>query len=492
MSSERTVRLFTFALLVTGAFAWSQSLSAQPQVRVDPRQYEPGRDDSPYIGGDDARSWQDVPAYVSAVEGSAQLWRGGDPIRDFEQVPLEVGDRLSTARGRVEVLFTDGSVIALDENTDITIDDATSWLLQGGRLKVTSRGEAFVVDASPNGAALLRGTGEYRITLTNNRRGEREVELAVTRGSAELQNALGRTAVRPGTRALTTASYAPSVPYAFDTPRDDFERWAERQEAERYGVESSRYLPVELRTYGGEFDRHGYWSNHSSYGWVWYPRVAVGWQPYRTGRWSFVVDFGYSWVGGSRWEWPTHHYGRWDRAGSQWFWVPSRPTVARRVGFAVPRSSYAAPVSYYNVRNTRSSTRDARPTRSDFTQPRQAQRPTSNQPRTQPQAPRAVPRTQSPSSRPSEVTRPTERQATRPAERPTERQTERPSARPAPRQSTPDSRPSAPAPATRQAPAPERSAPPRTGSRTPNAGRAPSSPSRQPSGTAVRRGGGRG
>ena len=138
-----------------------------------------------------------------------------------------------------------------------------------------------------------------------------------------------RVPVRAGTRALTTASYAPSVPYAYTTPRDDFERWTESLEADRYGVESVRYLPVELRAYGGDFDRHGSWGRYGSYGWVWYPRVSVGWQPYRTGRWSFVVNFGYSWIGGSRWEWPTHHYGRWERGGSRWFWVPQRPVSSQ-------------------------------------------------------------------------------------------------------------------------------------------------------------------
>ena len=100
-----------------------------------------------------------------------------------------------------------------------------------------------------------------------------------------------------------------------------------------------RYLPVELRAYGGDFDRHGSWGRYGSYGWVWYPRVSVGWQPYRTGRWSFVVNFGYSWIGGSRWEWPTHHYGRWERGGSWGVWVPQRPVQALSLisMFGLPR-----------------------------------------------------------------------------------------------------------------------------------------------------------
>ncbi len=477
MTFPLTVRLPIVLILAIGALAWSPSLVAQ--YRDTPgQQYVPGRDSEQLSYAGDAGSYQEVPAYVSAVDGSAQLYRGDDAVRDFEQIPLEVGDRLSTSRGRVEVLFSDGSVIALDEYTDIMIDDSAAWRLHGGRLKVTWRAKSFEIDARPAGAALVRTGGDYRITLSDNRRGKAELELAVSRGLAELENSMGRTSVRAGTRALTTASYAPSVPYAYATPRDDFERWTESVDADRYGVESVQYLPVELRAYGGDFDRHGSWSRYGSYGWVWYPQVSVGWQPYRTGRWSFVVNFGYSWIGGSRWEWPTHHYGRWERGGSRWFWVPQRPVQARRVGYAVPRQSFNASVPYYSRPN------DARP----FTG-----RPSQNNQRDQRERPerwseppqRAVPRgapRNAPSQAPSQA--PQMRQspfpsrntpmATRPQTpsnqriEPQERQrpTERPTQRRAPSLSRPSPQESRPAPpATRQSPSSERlSQPQRSGS----------------------------
>lgn len=479
MSSARTVRLFLLLAIASGAAAWQPSLFAQDRV------YNP-YDSAPYGTAADARDWQDVDAYVSVVDGSARLERAGDSISDFEQVPLAVGDELRTTRGRVEVLFADGSVIALDEYTDITIDAGTAWRLHGGRVKVSWRAGAFDLDASPVGVARLRSGGDYRVTLAESRRGERELEVAVTRGSADLENALGRTQVRAGTRALTTAAYAPSVPYAFSAPRDDFERWTESLDADRYGVESSRYLPVELRGYGGEFDRNGYWSHHHSYGWVWYPRVAVGWQPYRSGRWTFVVNFGYSWVGGSRWAWPTHHYGRWDRGGDRWFWVPSRPTQPRRVGFAVPRSSYAAPVSYYNrvqpvqpVRQVRQvpQVRQVRPVPQDRTQSRSTMR--------QPE-PQAQQRSrQSEAVRPAAPSRSRLGDGTRSSTPPRSRLGDGTPSRP-----TPATRPSEPQ-RSRQTPTPRASEPPRSGSRTPSAGRTPSGNGRSSSGTAVRRGGGR-
>jgi hypothetical protein len=477
-------------VLASGVLAWRPSLFAQDRV------YDP------YGGSASEAGWQEVDAYVSVVDGSARLERAGDVVTDFEQVPLEAGDAVRTARGRVEVLFSDGSVIALDEYTDITIDEAYAWRLHGGRMKVTWRAGSFEVDGAPAGVARLRSGGEYRITLADSRRGERELEIAVTRGSADLENALGRTQVRAGTRALTTASYAPSVPYAFSAPRDNFERWTESLESDRYGVESVRYLPVELRYYGGEFDRHGYWSHHASYGWIWYPRVSVGWEPYRSGRWTFIVNFGYSWVGDSRWAWPTHHYGRWDRAGARWFWVPSRPPQPRRVGFAVPRTSYSAPASYYNRVQQVRPVRQVSPQRPQVNQQRpqvNQQRPQVNQQRPQVQQPRAVPRgSQVPQGRQVLPERSQPRPIVREPEPRAQQRSRQPEAvrPPAPQRSRqPEAARPAPPQRSRQAPTPRASEPPRNtpqraGSRTPSAGRAPSG-NRAPSGSAVRRGGGR-
>ncbi len=337
-----TRTLFSAAVVV---LIGAVSVSAQTR-------YEPGRqDDRTYVAGADVWDGYELPAFVSVVEGYAELDRAGQSSRDIENVPLEAGDRIRTTRGRVEILFDDGSVIALDEHTIVTFVTATEVELLRGRVRAqwqdrgTLAGLTIYTEA---GSAIVRTRGDYRVTLSESRMGEAEIELAVTRGSAELANDLGRTLVRERTRALTTATYAPSVPYAYTTPRDEFERWTDNVEADRYGVVSARYLPTELRYYGGVFDRHGSWQQHHAHGWVWYPRVSMDWRPYDGGRWSFVIGFGYSWVGGSRWAWPTHHHGRWDRVDSRWYWIPVRPTYHRAVGYAAPRPSYTVNVDYYN------------------------------------------------------------------------------------------------------------------------------------------------
>ena len=260
MTFARTVRLLFLLAIVTGISASRLSLFAQSQDVV--RQYDPSFDGAP--GSLDQGDWGDIPAYVSAISGDARLDRDGEATGDFEQVPLQIGDQIRTTRGRVEVLYDDGSVVALDEYSAVSVDAENTWRLHTGRMKVVSRAGSFAVDAAPVGVARLRGGGDYLITLAVNRRNDPEVELAVTRGSAELENSLGRTLVRAGTRALTTATFAPSVPYAFAAPNDDFERWTESVAAERYSVTSAQYLPVELRSYGGYFDRDGYWSRHQT------------------------------------------------------------------------------------------------------------------------------------------------------------------------------------------------------------------------------------
>jgi len=90
------------------------------------------------------------------------------------------------------------------------------------------------------------------------------------------------------------------------------------------GSQSATHLPPELDVYGGTFDQYGTWQYDTPYGYVWYPTVAAGWQPYYYGYWAPVPRYGYTWIGADLWAWPTHHYGRWGFARNRWFWIPGR------------------------------------------------------------------------------------------------------------------------------------------------------------------------
>ena len=269
----------------------------------------------------------DTPAHIAVVDGTATIERDGRVEKAEENIILLAGDRLRTERGRVEVLFDDGSALDLDHDTRLDLMSDSLVRLLAGRIRLTiartTNALDYRVDAAP-GSVWIKAAGDYRIGLSDTRSGDVELGVTVLRGSAELRNTHGMTLVRAGTYAAVTTSTAPSLPLVSNSAQwDEFDRWVEDQRDGRYGVESVRYLPEEIRYYGGAFDQYGSWDYIPVYGHVWYPRVAVGWRPYYHGRWSFAARFGWFWVGFDRyWGYPTHHYGRWGYGSNRWFWIP--------------------------------------------------------------------------------------------------------------------------------------------------------------------------
>jgi uncharacterized membrane protein YgcG len=303
----------------------------------------------------DAVDWSDdVPAHIAVVDGSVWLERDGRRDAADENVPLLAGDRLVTDRGRSEILFSDGSALDVDEQTSVDLLSGGLLRLQRGRLRLTlvraaSAPVDFRVDAAGT-TTMFRAAGEYRVSTDGFNDTTARVTVAVIRGSAEIGSPYGRTLVRPGYEAAATASAAPSAPYVTSVAAwDEFDRWADNLWQDRVGVQSARYLPDEVRPYGGVFDRYGTWEMDASYGYVWYPRVDVTWRPYYTGAWSYVGPFGWFWVGADRWSWPTHHYGRWGYRSSRWYWIPDRRWAPAWVSWAyAPGYLSWCPLGYNN------------------------------------------------------------------------------------------------------------------------------------------------
>ena len=293
-----------------------------------------------------------IPAHVSAVTGTVTLEREGKITAVEENIILLAGDRLRTTQGRMEILYTDGSSIAVDENTTFDLLDDALMRLLGGRVKLAitrATGSLEYRVDTVAGAAMIRTPGEYRISLLD-QRGQPEVELTVVRGSAELVNDHGKTAVRAGTYAVANADQAPSLPYVANSAAwSDFDRWASEQRNARVSAYSTQYLPTEVHYYAGAFDRHGDWSYEAPYGYVWYPRVAVGWRPYHYGKWSYHFQFGWFWVGSGPWAWPTHHYGRWGVSHGRWHWIPHHAWGPAWVSWAYsPGYVSWCPLGFYN------------------------------------------------------------------------------------------------------------------------------------------------
>jgi len=67
---------------------------------------------------------------------------------------------------------------------------------------------------------------------------------------------------------------------------------------------------------------YGRWITSASYGDVWAPSVAVGWQPYVNGEW-YYTDCGWTWASSDPWGEIPFHYGTWVwDPGYGWVWVP--------------------------------------------------------------------------------------------------------------------------------------------------------------------------
>jgi FecR protein len=265
-----------------------------------------------------------APAHVAIVEGGATLERDGRPESSPLNMPLLSGDRLRTSDGRVEVLFGDGSTLDIDAGTTIDFQSDDLLRLIEGRVRISipgpSRTVSYRVD-SPAGSARITEPGDYRVSLLHDDR-ETQLELAVIRGAAEISTEQGTTPLRAGERAYASAGLAPSYAYAYNSANmDAFDRWSETRRDARLGA-SAAYLPSNVRSYAPVLDEYGDWNYMQPYGYVWYPRVAVGWRPYYYGRWISYPRYGWTWVGLDVFGWPTHHYGRWGFSAGRWFWIP--------------------------------------------------------------------------------------------------------------------------------------------------------------------------
>jgi hypothetical protein len=283
-----------------------------------------------------------APPHVSRADGQVSLERNGQPDAAPLNMPVAAGDRLQTQDGRLEIMFADGSLLSLDRDTALDFQSDGLVRLMDGRLRLTvpapMRTASFRID-SPAGSVRITEAGEYRVTMlhgaaTAGSDPETQVELAVSRGAADLFTDEGSTRVRPGERAYASAGLLPSYTYAFNSASpDDFDRWADGEPDTRSGV-SSQYLPPDMREYSTTFDEYGDWQYVQPYGYVWYPRVAASWRPYYNGRWVSYPRYGWTWIGADAFSWPTHHYGRWGYTSGVWFWIPASRWAPAYVSWA--------------------------------------------------------------------------------------------------------------------------------------------------------------
>jgi hypothetical protein len=79
----------------------------------------------------------------------------------------------------------------------------------------------------------------------------------------------------------------------------------------------------------GELRQYGEWVDLPTYGYVWRPRVAVGWSPYVYGHWVWISPYGWTWVSYEPWGWYPYRCGYWlTDPVFGWVWSPYNAFVS--------------------------------------------------------------------------------------------------------------------------------------------------------------------
>lgn len=286
-------------------------------------------------------------ARVSVIAGDVAIRRGdsGDNVAAALNAPLVAQDRVSTGPGaRAEVQFDFANMIRLGSNTEIRLAELQSQRFQVNvasglvTFRVWQDSSAEVDLNTPVASIRPLRKGEYRVQVLE----DGSTEVTVRDGEVDIYTPQGSRKVREG-RTVTIRREGNGETSFFtgnQLPNDSWDQWNRSRDRELASSRSNQYMPQGV--YGGEqLDSYGDWSYNAPYGYVWSPRVAAGWAPYRTGRWTWLDWYGWSWVSYDPWGWAPYHYGRWFNSGGRWCWWPGArgvrsywsPALVSFVGF---------------------------------------------------------------------------------------------------------------------------------------------------------------
>jgi hypothetical protein len=274
-------------------------------------------------------------ARLNYLRGSVSFQPAGDPdwVTANLNRPLTTGDSIWADEGARAELQLGSSAVRLTVHTSMSflnLDDRTTQIeLSEGVLNVRvlrlDRDEIFEVD-TPNQAFSIMRPGQYRIEATEDgnttmvtvRSGEGEV----TGGGRTYAIGTGVTGSFTGSELLHANIYK-AVAY------DEFDSWCQDRDRRDDGAKSVRYVSREVVGYQ-DLDDYGIWQLEPGYGYVWTPKVSVGWAPYHDGHWVWISPWGWTWVDEAPWGYAPFHYGRWAIVRNSWAWIPG-PIAVRPV-----------------------------------------------------------------------------------------------------------------------------------------------------------------
>ncbi len=272
-----------------------------------------------------------IPAYsiarLKVLAGSA--WARTPDGQDWEEVPtntpLTPNSRISVPEdSEAELQFRGGQFVLLTAGTDLEVRDMeeeeTAFRLRAGEIRFDLPEEDFgpvAVRIPGGGRTNFTEPGRYWLTVTD----DDATRLVVRRGKASLSHEERQYRVLAGEEVLIGEEVVFSK---YEGGVDTSPPPEPPTEAER-GAEVPPVVYDELQEYGE-------WVSSPSYGYVWRPRVAVGWSPYVYGRWVWIVPYGWTWVSYEPWGWYPYHSGYWvSDPAFGWVWTPYNAFVS--VGF---------------------------------------------------------------------------------------------------------------------------------------------------------------
>lgn len=266
-------------------------------------------------------------ARLSLMSGDVSIQRGdsGDHVAAALNAPLVTQDRVYTgANSRAELQFDSANFVRLASHTELRLTELVNrryqiQLAEGTvTFAVIRDTNADVEISTPTVAVRPLRRGNYRVFV----RPDGSTEIIVRRGEAEIFTPTGAERLRAGEIMRVRGTQAnPEFQVARAPGEDEWDRWNRNRDGALDRAVGYRYVSRDI--YGIEdLDDWGRWVNYPDYGWVWAPRVAVGWAPYRYGRWVWLDWWGWSWVSYDPWGWAPYHYGRWFWGTHGWCWWP--------------------------------------------------------------------------------------------------------------------------------------------------------------------------
>jgi hypothetical protein len=263
-------------------------------------------------------------ARVKVLDGS--VWvrpsNGGGWEEYSSNSPIPPRSRVSVPDGsEAELQFHGGQFVLLTSGTDLEVSDLQDgksvFRLRAGEIRFDLPPDDFApVSVRVPGGALAQFPvpGRQWLTVMDSD----ETRLVVRRGRAVVTVEGGEHPLRAGDEAVigrdvTVGRYRGGADESAEPPPPS--------EGESLGNAPPAVV--------NELGEYGEWIDVPTYGYVWRPRVAVGWSPYVYGRWAWISPYGWTWVSNEPWGWYPYRCGYWlTDPVFGWIWSPFNAFVS--------------------------------------------------------------------------------------------------------------------------------------------------------------------